>query len=166
MLVSGVKQSDLVIHIHISRGYLSGSVVKNPPAMQEAWIRTLGWEDPLEEEMATHSCALAWRIPWTEEPGQLQPIGSQIGQDWNDLACRHTCMYLFFFKFFPHLGYYRILSRVPCYSRSLIFVLTFQNCFSYSTFSCLLFHIDFTINLSILLWFWLELPLIHRYISK
>ena len=59
MLVSGVKQSDLVIHIHVSRGYLNGSVVKNPPAMQEAWIRTLGWEDPLEEEMTTHSSALA-----------------------------------------------------------------------------------------------------------
>ena len=51
--------------------------VKNPPAMQETWVRSLGWEDPLEEEMATHSTILAWEIPWTEEPGGLQPKGSQ-----------------------------------------------------------------------------------------
>ena len=49
-------------------------VVKNPPAMQETqetWVRTLGWEDLLEEEMAIHSSILAWRIPWTKEPGRL-----------------------------------------------------------------------------------------------
>ena len=44
-------------------------MVKNLPAMQETWVRSLGWEDPLEKEMATHSSILAWRIPWTEEPG-------------------------------------------------------------------------------------------------
>ena len=44
---------------------------KNLPAMQEAWVRLLGWDDPLEKEMATHSSILAWRIPWTEEPGGL-----------------------------------------------------------------------------------------------
>ena len=43
-------------------------LVKNPPAMQETWVWSLGWEDPLEKEMATHSSILAWRIPWTEEP--------------------------------------------------------------------------------------------------
>ena len=51
--------------------------VKNPPAMLETWVRSLGWEDSLEEEMATHSSILAWRIPWTEEPGRLQSMGSQ-----------------------------------------------------------------------------------------
>ena len=51
--------------------------VKNPPAMQEMWVRSLGWEDPLEKEMATLSSTLAWRIPWTEEPGGLQSMGSQ-----------------------------------------------------------------------------------------
>jgi len=57
-------------------------VVKNPPAKQETWIRSLGWEDPLEKEMATHYNILVWRIPWTEEPGQLQPMGSQrVGHD-------------------------------------------------------------------------------------
>jgi len=43
-------------------------VVKNPPAMQELWVLSLGWEDPLEEEMVTHSSILAWEIPWTEKP--------------------------------------------------------------------------------------------------
>ena len=45
--------------------------VKNPPVMRETWIQSLGWEDPLEKEMATHSSILDWRIPWTEEPGGL-----------------------------------------------------------------------------------------------
>ena len=51
--------------------------VKNLLAMQETGIQSLGWEDPLEEGMATHSSILAWRIPWTEEPGGLQSTGSQ-----------------------------------------------------------------------------------------
>ena len=48
---------------------------KNLPAMQETWVQSLGWEDPLEEEMATPSSTLAWRTPWTEEPGGLQFVG-------------------------------------------------------------------------------------------
>ena len=52
--------------------------VKNPPAMQEMWVQSLGWEDPLEEEeMATHSSILPGEIPWTEEAGRLQSMGSQ-----------------------------------------------------------------------------------------
>ena len=51
--------------------------LKHLPAMWETWVRSLGWEDPLEKEMATHSNIFAWRIPWTEEPDGLQPIGSQ-----------------------------------------------------------------------------------------
>ena len=51
--------------------------VKNLPAMQETQVQLLGQEDPLEKEMATHSSILAWRVPWTEEPGRLQPTGSQ-----------------------------------------------------------------------------------------
>jgi len=51
--------------------------VKNLPAMQETWIQSLGWEDALEEGMATHSSILAWRIPWTEKPGRLQSMESQ-----------------------------------------------------------------------------------------
>ena len=57
-------------------------MVKNLPAMQETWVRSLGREDRLEEEMATHSGILDWRIPWTEEPGRLQSMGSQrVGHD-------------------------------------------------------------------------------------
>ena len=56
--------------------------LKRLPAMRETWVRSLGWKDPLEKEMATHSSILAWRIPWTEEPGGLQSTGSQrVGHD-------------------------------------------------------------------------------------
>ena len=51
--------------------FLVTQMVKNLPVMQEKWVRSLGWEDPLEKGMATHSCILAWRIPQTEEPGRL-----------------------------------------------------------------------------------------------
>jgi len=51
--------------------------VKNLPAVQEMWVWSLGWEDPLEKEMATHSSIFAWRILWTEEPGSLQSMGLQ-----------------------------------------------------------------------------------------
>ena len=61
-------------------GFLGGSVVKNPPAKQETQVQSLGQEDPLEKEMATHSSILAWRIPWTEEPGRLQSMGLQKSQ--------------------------------------------------------------------------------------
>ena len=57
-------------------------MVKRLRAMQEAWDQSLGREDPLETEMATHSSTLAWKIPWTEEPGRLQSIGLQrVGHD-------------------------------------------------------------------------------------
>ena len=56
---------------------LVAQMVKNQPAMQETQVQFLGQEDPLEKEMATHSSILAWRIPWTEEPGGLQSMGSQ-----------------------------------------------------------------------------------------
>ena len=56
--------------------------IKRLPAMQETWVQSLGQEDPLEKKMATHSSILAWRIPWTEEPGGLQSTGSQrVGHD-------------------------------------------------------------------------------------
>ena len=57
-------------------------MVKCLPAMQETWVRFLDWEDPLEKEMATHASTLVWKIPWMEEPGRLQPMGSQrVGRD-------------------------------------------------------------------------------------
>ena len=56
---------------------LVAQTVKCLPAVQETWVQSLGWEDSLEKEMATHSSTLAWKIPWTEEPGRLQSMGSQ-----------------------------------------------------------------------------------------
>ena len=56
-------------------------MVKNLPAMQETWVGSLGQEDPLEEEMATHSSILAWETPWTEEPGRLHLMGLQKRHD-------------------------------------------------------------------------------------
>ena len=56
--------------------------VKNLPVMQEIWVQSLGQEDPLEKEMAIHSSTIAWKMPWTEEPGRLQSMGSQrVGHD-------------------------------------------------------------------------------------
>ena len=76
------------------KGFPNGSVVKNLPAMQktqEKQVQSLGQEDSLEEGMATHSSILAWRIPWTEEPGGLQSVASQrVRREWSDWAHTHT----------------------------------------------------------------------------
>ena len=71
-LCPGVK------HIWIS---LVAQMVKCLPAIQETWVRSLGWEDPLEEEMATHSNTLAWKTPWMKEPGRLQSLGCRVRHD-------------------------------------------------------------------------------------
>ena len=60
---------------------LVAQMVKNQPAMQETWVRSLGWEDPLKKGMATYSSILAWRSPWTEEPDGLQSIRPQRLRD-------------------------------------------------------------------------------------
>ena len=61
---------------------MGGSDGENLPTIQETWVRSLGWEDALEKEMAPHSSILAWKIPWTKEPGRLQSMGSQrVGHD-------------------------------------------------------------------------------------
>ena len=74
--------------------------IKNLPAMQDTRVQSLGWKDPLEKGMATHSSILAWRIPWTEEPGKLQAIGSQrVGYDWGTNALP-LCHYNYSFKTF------------------------------------------------------------------
>ena len=70
---------------------LVAHMVKNPPVMRETWIWSLGWEDSLEKEMATHSSILAWRIQWTEEPGGLQSMGSQrVGHDSGQHSMRYV----------------------------------------------------------------------------
>ena len=64
--------------------------VKNPPAMQETWVQSLGWEDPLEEGLATHSSVFAGESPWKEEPGGLQSVGSQtVKHNW---AAKHNIL--------------------------------------------------------------------------
>ena len=68
--------------LQYSGASLVAQLVKNPSAMQEAWVLSLGREVPLEKEMATHSSILAWKIPWTEESGRLQSMGRQrVGHD-------------------------------------------------------------------------------------
>ena len=83
--------------LQYSWGSLVAQMVKNLPVMWETWVRSLYWEDPLEEGMATHSSILAWRIKRTEEPGGLHCIASQrAGHNWIDLECRQaaTCWIL------------------------------------------------------------------------
>ena len=68
---------------YTDRASLVAQIVKNMPSIQEIWVQSLGWEDPLEKEMATHSSSLAWRVLWTEEPGRLQSTGLQrVVDDW------------------------------------------------------------------------------------
>ena len=68
-------------------------MVKRLPAMRETWVWSLGQEDPLEKEIATHFSIIAWKIPWTEKLGRLQSMGLQrIGHDW---ATSHTCWWQF-----------------------------------------------------------------------
>ena len=75
------------IHSSVHWASLIAQLVKNLPAMPETWVRFLGQEDPLEKEMAIYSSILAWRIPWTEEPGGLQSMGSQESDTTWRLNC-------------------------------------------------------------------------------
>ena len=76
--------------IVLCKGFLGASLVaqavKYLPAMWETWVQSLGWEDTLEKEMATHSSTVVWKIPWMEEPGRLQFTGSQrVAHNWATL---------------------------------------------------------------------------------
>ena len=73
-----------VLPVSCSRDSPSSSVVKNPPVVHDTWIKSLGWEYPLEKEMATHSSILAWETPWTRKPGRLGSMGSQ--ESWTQLS--------------------------------------------------------------------------------
>ena len=76
-------------------------MVNNSPAMQESWVWSISWEDPLEKEMATHSSIVAWRIPRTEELGRLESMGSQkVRHDWvtNIFTCIKVCFNKLFLK--------------------------------------------------------------------
>ena len=71
---------------------LVAQMVKRLPAVRETWVRSLGWEDPLEKAMAPHSSILVWRIPWTEEPGGLQSTGSQSRTRLKQLSSSSSSM--------------------------------------------------------------------------
>ena len=76
------KGRDICIIMADLRASLVAQTVKHLSMVQETWVRSLGWEDPLEKEMAIHSSTIAWTIPWTEEPGRLQSMGStRVGHD-------------------------------------------------------------------------------------
>ena len=80
--------------------------------LKETWVWFLGWEDPLEEEMATYSNSLTWRIPWTEEPGRLQSIGPQrVGHHWvstyahlDEHLNTHTCVYMYIIPLYLYIN--------------------------------------------------------------
>ena len=81
--VSKGKKDKKTSTLHQANASLVAQMVKNLPSLQETWVQSLGWEDPLEKGMATHSSILAWRIPWTEEPGGLQSMVSQkVRPEW------------------------------------------------------------------------------------
>ena len=71
---------DNTFHSLYGSASLVAQMVKHLPAMRETWVQSLGQEDPLEKEMATHFSTLAWKIPWTEEPGRLQSMG--VSKSW------------------------------------------------------------------------------------
>ena len=83
--IAGMRRSPgggLGYPLQYSWASLVAQTVKNPSEMQKTWVQSLGWEDPLEEGMATHSGILAWRIPWTEEPDRLyNPWGCRVRHD-------------------------------------------------------------------------------------
>ena len=85
------------IHTHIytyTWASLVAQMVKNLPAMRQTWVWSLGWEDPLEKGKANHSSILAWRIPWTEEPGRLQSMGLQ---SWTQLSKFHFHFHIYIY---------------------------------------------------------------------
>ena len=98
VLVSAVQQgeSDVYVYVCIHTPsfldflpilvFLVAQTIKCLPAVQETRVQSLGWQDPLEKEMAPHSSTLAWKIPWTEEPGRLQSTGSQIQTRLSDFT--------------------------------------------------------------------------------
>ena len=93
VVTSGKKANKITESLHFYLGFLDGARGKEPTC-QETQVQSLDREDPLEEGTATHSSVLAWKSPWTEEPGGLQFVGSQrVEHDWSDLACTQAHLY-------------------------------------------------------------------------
>ena len=102
-----------------SWGFPGGQMVKNPPAMQETQVQSLGQEDPLEKGITTHSRILAWRIPWTEEPNGLQSMGSQrVRHDWaTDTYTQYS--------WFTMLCWFQVYNKVYTYTNIHCFQVLF-----------------------------------------
>ena len=102
------------------RTSLVAQMVKHLPTIQETRVQSLGEEDPLENEMAPHSSTLAWKIPWTEEPGRLQPMGSQrVGHDWaTSLMCQT-----------PIRSFKTCIEVVSCFKSVFFSQLCFRECY-------------------------------------
>ena len=113
--VHGAAESDTTEPLHFLSFCGAGSslvaqLVKSLPAMQETWVWSLGQKGPLEKEMATHSGTLAWKIPWTEEPGRLLSMGSRrVGHDWATSLSLQARRRRFIFK--PRLRHLLIIIR-------------------------------------------------------
>ena len=105
---------------------LVAQTVKHLPTMRETQVRSLGREDPLEKEMATHSSTLAWKIPWMEECDRLQSMGSQrVGHDWaTSLSLLFIYLFLFWIRYFI---YFLIILN-------FILFLNFMNCISFAKY--------------------------------
>ena len=103
-LITKSETQSLFLGCYSHWASLVAQMIKSLPAMRETRVRYLGWEDPLEKEMATHSSTLAWKIPWTEEPGRLQSMGSQrVGHDRATSLNSHW-YYAFYFLCLCFLG--------------------------------------------------------------
>ena len=128
----------------MANGFLVAQTVKNPPAMHETWVHSLGLEYALEKGMATHSSILAWRISWTEEPGGLQSMGSQrVGQGW----VTNT----FSFHFLYRHGYQGMPSSFPYYLKFRYYAL--HICFLMNKAA----YIFMTMNVNNLSWLWFKI---------
>ena len=102
-----------------------GLVVKNMPAVQETWVQSLGGKDPLEQEMATHSSILAWRIPWNEQPGRVQSIESQKSQtllsdcaqmiQLSSFTSEVLFSKMFGLKIYPYLKFHYVQNEILLY---------------------------------------------------
>ena len=80
----GLPRVEVICKATVTQASLVAQMVKRLPAMRETWVRSLGWEDPLKKEMATHSSILAWKIPWTEEPDGLYSSWDHKESDTNE----------------------------------------------------------------------------------